>query len=106
MADKTESLFIGEPEQIRLKLKYSCIKSGKKVIRTATSGGGGIGLFTLVFIVFLTLKLAEIGPVANWSWWWVTSPLWIGALLVIGLFLVVFFFVLAFGILKALVSRD
>ena len=71
----------------------------------ATSGGGGIGLFTLVFIVFLTLKLAEIGPVAHWSWWWVTSPLWIGALLVIGLFLVVFFFVLAFGLLKALV-RD
>ena len=22
-------------------------------------------------------KLAEIGVVATWSWWWVTSPLWI-----------------------------
>jgi len=30
-----------------------------------------------LFLIFLTLKLAEIGPVANWSWWWVTSPLWI-----------------------------
>jgi small Trp-rich protein len=36
-----------------------------------------IGLPGLIFIVFLILKLAEIGPVAHWSWWWVTSPLWI-----------------------------
>jgi len=47
-----------------------------------------IGLGTLVFIVFLFLKLAEIGPVANWSWWWVTSPLWIPLILVVGTFLV------------------
>lgn len=47
-----------------------------------------IGLGTLVFIVFLYLKLAEIGPVANWSWWWVTSPLWIPLILVVGTFLV------------------
>ena len=29
-----------------------------------------------VFLIFLTLKLAEIGPVAHWSWWWVTAPIW------------------------------
>ena len=29
---------------------------------------------TLLFIVFLILKL--IGNI-DWSWWWVTSPLWI-----------------------------
>ena len=34
----------------------------------------GPGLPTLMFLVFLVLKL--IG-VINWSWWWVTSPLWI-----------------------------
>jgi hypothetical protein len=44
-----------------------------------------INLGILIFIVFLTLKLAEIGAVANWSWWWVTSPLWIP--LAIGLFI-------------------
>jgi hypothetical protein len=38
---------------------------------------GGITLWGLVFIVFLVLKLAEVGAVANWSWWWVTAPLWI-----------------------------
>jgi hypothetical protein len=37
----------------------------------------GVGVGTVLFLVFLTLKLAEVGPVANWSWWWVTSPLWI-----------------------------
>lgn len=37
-----------------------------------------IGLGGLVFAIFLFLKLAGIGIVATWSWWWVTSPLWIG----------------------------
>lgn len=32
-----------------------------------------VGLFGLVFVVFLTLKLS--GVVA-WSWWLVTAPLW------------------------------
>jgi fatty acid desaturase len=43
---------------------------------------------TLVFLVFLTLKLAGIGRVADWSWWWVTSPLWIPVI-----FLIIVFFV-------------
>jgi len=34
-------------------------------------------LIPLVFLVFLTLKLAEVGVVATWSWWWVTAPLWV-----------------------------
>jgi hypothetical protein len=37
-----------------------------------------VGLGGLVFLVFLFLKLAGIGAVASWSWWWVTCPLWIG----------------------------
>ena len=37
-----------------------------------TSGGIGIGM--VLFIVFLVLKLT--GTI-DWSWWWVTSPLWI-----------------------------
>jgi hypothetical protein len=39
---------------------------------------GGVGWVTVLFIVFLVMKLAEIEPIASWSWWWVTSPLWIG----------------------------
>jgi hypothetical protein len=34
----------------------------------------GIGFGTVLFIVFLILKLT--GTI-DWSWWWVTSPLWI-----------------------------
>ena len=32
-----------------------------------------------LFIVFLILKLCKV---INWSWWWVTSPLWMTYLLV------------------------
>jgi hypothetical protein len=34
----------------------------------------GIGLDVILFVVFLILKLT--GHI-DWSWWWVTSPLWI-----------------------------
>lgn len=42
-----------------------------------------IGFAEIIFLIFLTLKLAGIGEVATWSWWWVTSPIWIVALIVI-----------------------
>jgi len=45
---------------------------------------GGIGLPTILFIVFVTLKLT--GNI-DWSWWWVASPIWIpiAAIAVIGM---------------------
>lgn len=48
-------------------------------------GSQSLGIGTILFLIFLTLKLAGIGVVATWSWWWVTAPLWIplGAILVI-----------------------
>mgnify|MGYP001179031402 FL=1 len=48
------------------------------------NSNSGIGLGGVIFIVFLVLKLGGIGQVANWSWWWVCSPLWI-PLMIIGL---------------------
>ena len=36
------------------------------------STGSGIGT-TLLFLVFLVLKLSHV---ITWSWWWVTAPLW------------------------------
>lgn len=36
-----------------------------------------IGLLNLLGLIFVTLKLAGIGAVANWSWWAVLSPFWI-----------------------------
>jgi hypothetical protein len=32
-----------------------------------------IGFFDALFITFLVLKLTGV---INWSWWWITSPLW------------------------------
>ncbi len=64
----------------------------------SSSSSGGVGLCTLVFIVFLVLKLAEIGKVAAWSWWWVTAPLWIPTGLVLGLLII-------FGILWLIFKR-
>jgi hypothetical protein len=43
-------------------------------------------IFTIIFLIFLTLKLAEIGQVAAWSWWWITAPLWLP--LTVGLFVI------------------
>ena len=40
----------------------------------ANNTSNGLGLGTVLFIVFLILKLT--GTI-DWSWWWVTSPLWI-----------------------------
>ena len=59
------------------------------------SSSSGIGLTGVLFVVFLVLKLT--GNI-DWSWWWVTSPLWIpvvfllcivfGAIMVIMLLLI------------------
>lgn len=50
----------------------------------------GIGLGTILFIVFLILKLC--GTI-NWSWWWVTSPIWIpfGFSIIVIIFSAIFF---------------
>ena len=56
---------------------------------------GGIGLGTILFIVFLVLKLTET---IDWSWWWVTAPLWIPIGLVIALTVLL-------GVLSAIFER-
>ena len=53
--------------------------------KNKNNNGAASLLLTLVFVVFLVLKLAEIGAVANWSWWAVTSPLWAPIVIVLGL---------------------
>ena len=43
-----------------------------------------MGFFELLGIVFITLKL--MGKI-DWSWWWVTAPLWgpYAVLIIVGL---------------------
>lgn len=48
------------------------------------SAGNGLGCGTVLFLIFLTLKLTHN---IDWSWWWIAAPLWIPAtmfLLVVG----------------------
>ena len=56
-----------------------------------SASSGGIGLSGAIFIVFLVLKLTEV---IDWSWLWVTAPLWIPICIVAGLFC--FFLVVKF----------
>lgn len=48
-----------------------------------SKNSGGIGIATVLFLIFLVLKLTKV---ITWSWWWVFSPLWIS----LGVVLVVF----------------
>ena len=51
----------------------------------ATSkASGGVGFLGLLFITFLVLKLTHV---IDWSWWWITAPLWIPALILLGMLL-------------------
>ena len=56
---------------------------------------GGISLGTILFVVFLVLKLTEV---IDWSWWWVTAPLWIPIGLVVVLTILL-------GVLSAIFDR-
>ena len=51
------------------------------------SSRGGIGIGMVLFVVFLVLKLT--GNI-DWSWWWVTAPLW-GTITFIIVFAIVVF---------------
>ena len=44
----------------------------------------GISGFT-VFIIFFVLKMTGV---VDWSWWWITCPLWIQASIVLFIFLI------------------
>ena len=52
--------------------------------KQVNNNSGGIGFLGLLAIVFITLKLTEF---IDWSWWWVTAPLWVipALLIVIGI---------------------
>lgn len=39
-------------------------------------GSSGVDGLTLLFLIFLTLKLGGWGVVATWSYWWVFAPIW------------------------------
>lgn len=64
-----------------------------------SAASSGIGLGGAVFLVFLVLKLT--GHI-DWSWWWVTAPLWGVFALVFGVLLAILAFYLATSAVGAL----
>lgn len=72
-----------------MKLKFNKDKSLEKIQVVNKHTAPWLTLLTIFFIV---LKVLGIGIVANWSWWWVFSPVWIPFAALIGI--VVAFFAL------------
>jgi hypothetical protein len=51
-----------------------------------SSSSSGVGFFSLMFLIFMTLKLTGY---ITWSWWWVTAPLWGGFAIILLIVLLV-----------------
>jgi hypothetical protein len=57
--------------------------------------GSGISFFTLLGLLFITLKLTKV---IDWSWWYVTLPLW-------GIFPIILLFGATYGIILILAKK-
>ena len=63
-------------------------------MENSSSSSSGIGIFGLLGVVFVVLKLTNY---IDWSWWYVTLPFWGGIALAI-FFLIITFLVFLFKI--------
>jgi hypothetical protein len=54
-----------------------------------SNSSNGLGIGTVLFLIFMVLKLTNY---IDWSWWWVTAPLWapIVILGIVGLITIVY----------------
>ena len=73
-----------------------------EITKTKTAS---IDICGILFIVFLVLKLTGTGQVANWSWWWVTSPLWIPLAIVVIIMIVVVIAAIILGIISIVLNE-
>ena len=46
----------------------------------SSSSSSGIGLSSMLTVLFIGLKLTNY---IDWSWWWVLSPLWIPTVVIL-----------------------
>ena len=65
--------------------------------KTSSSSSNGIGVFGLLGVAFVVLKLTGY---IDWSWWWVTAPFWGGFALLLGVLLIIFTVAFILEILK------
>lgn len=48
--------------------------------KESSSSGSGVSLLSILGVAFIILKLCKV---IDWSWWWVTLPLWGGLVLIL-----------------------
>jgi len=72
------------------------VERGIKMASTSSSSGG-IGIFGATFIVLLVLKLIDK---IDWSWWWITSPLWLLPALIIVVVIIYFVIVIILALTR------
>ena len=51
----------------------------------AIDTSGGLGVESVLAIVFIVLKLCKV---IDWSWWWVLSPIWIPIVVALILYII------------------
>ena len=56
--------------------------------QSSSSSSSGIGVFGLLGVAFVILKLCHV---INWSWWWVTAPFWGGFAIFVFIMILIFF---------------
>ena len=66
----------------------------------SSSSSSGIGVFGLLGVAFVVLKLTGY---INWSWWLVTLPLWGGLALLVGGFI---FYVIINSVIEFVKSKS
>lgn len=57
--------------------------------------------FSILTLIFIALKLAGVGVVAAWSWWWVLSPIWIPFAIVGSIWMMAFIFMVIVFLIAA-----
>ncbi len=53
-----------------------------KITMKQDAPGAGLGFFGLLQAAFIFCKVADLTAIADWSWWWVLSPMLFAASLV------------------------
>ncbi|WP_336772312.1 hypothetical protein [Paenibacillus sp. MMO-58] len=70
--------------------------------REGSNTSKGIGLFNLLGVVFIVLKLCHV---IDWSWWYVTMPLYGPYALIVVIFIVAALIIGAIDIIESMVEE-
>lgn len=69
---------------------------------TTKASSGGVGFCTVLFLIFLVLKLVGV---IDWSWWWVTAPLWIPFSTLVAISIVVLIVTLIISLIRYYIKK-